>query len=169
MSIVMTLFCISFSDHVYSDTHHAALPHLSDLYYQPPQPHLTSSRPPPTSISRSSTLNSIKRMLGLGGHNESETTHVTSPMFMHYVPAPPQFMSPGVLSSDSLMLMSPDYSAVYNPLLVPTAEGGNLTLDRLNDNNGTLDVMQHRNASKCQSTNMAESSFSSSSCSSGNS
>ena len=146
------------------------MPHLSDLYYQPPQqPHITSSQPQPTSVSRSSTLNSIKRILGIGGHQDNETNRVTSPMFMHYVPAPPQFMSPGVMSSDSLMLMSPDYSAVYNPLLAPaSAEGGTRTLDRLNDNNGTLDVLQRRNASKCPSTNMAESSFSSSSCSSGN-
>ena len=103
--------------------------------------------------------------------------HATSPLpqFMHYVPAPPQFMSPGAISSDSLMLMSPDYSAVYHPLTVPPQDVVGLrTLDtnRLN-NNSNLDVLQqqhqqqqqlHRNSGK---STMAESSFSSSSCSSG--
>jgi len=107
------------------------MPHLSDHYYQPPMASI-----PPTSISRSSTLNSIKRMLGFRSNNEADVLNphrVTSP-FMHYVPAPAQFMSPGAVSSDSLMLMSPDYSAVYHPLIVPPQEG-TLTLDHNHINN----------------------------------
>jgi hypothetical protein len=160
-------FLLFLSDHVYSDAHQGAIvPHLSDHYYQPPM----ASRPP-TSISRSSTLNSIKRMLGFRSNNESDVLnphHVTSP-FMHYVPAPAQFMSPGAISSDSLMMMSPDYSAVYHPLIAPSQDGTR-TLDhnRIN-NNANLDVLQQqqRHSSKMASNMMAESSFSSSSCSSG--
>jgi hypothetical protein len=58
-------------------------------------------------------------MLGLGSDVPNGLAASPMPQFMHYVPAPPQFMSPGAVSADSLMLMSPDYSAVYHPLIVP--------------------------------------------------
>ena len=132
---------------MYSDTHN--LPHLSDLYYQPASAAVGPQRP----ASRSSTLTSIKRMLGLSPGETEVLGHppATSPLpqFMQFVPAPPQFLSPGAISNDSLMLMSPDYSAVYHPLIAPPL-------------NQTLDVYQPRNSGNSQ---VAESSFSSSSSS----
>ena len=141
-----------FPDHVYSSAAQN-LPHLSDHYYQPPAAVTSQAQ-----ASRSSTINSIKRMLGLSPNDPETSGNVLAasplPQFMQFVPAPPQFMSPGTISNDSLMLMSPDYSAVYHPLIVPPHQ----------IQNANFDLLQPRHSGKTQ---VAESSFSSSSCSSG--
>jgi hypothetical protein len=63
---------------------------------------------------RSSTINSIKRMLGLSPSEAEIVGHSSAasplPQLMQFVPAPPQFMSPGAISNDSLMMMSPGVS-----------------------------------------------------------